>query len=309
MVVVLVVLAGCVAGESEDVLDCEAEVDDVIQVGLCATAEETEDPVDWAGEPCGREWESNVCRPNGTGLQYCYRESDEDVLLWGDCVAPAEVMCELGEVVETERCVDDGCEPCTIACIVVDGVPRYEDYNWELGKCETPLVLSFDGAPVQMQPAPAATFDISDAGGCTTTDWPAAVTPWLALDRDGNGAIESGRELFGSGTRLASGRRASNGFVALTELDDNSDGRIDPTDGAFADLVLWSDEDADKRSTWFELQPLSSRGILSIELDYGIDRQCDDRGNCAVERASFTFIDRGGEIRDGEVVDMHLACQ
>jgi hypothetical protein len=56
------------------------------------------------------------------------------------------------------------------------------------------------------------------------TDWPTSTTPWLALDRNGNGRIDDGGELFGSATLLRSGEPASNGFVALRELDSN-DGR------------------------------------------------------------------------------------
>lgn len=305
------IVGGCVAEEGEL---CAPESrgdddDDNDAAELCQAEDEQGEAVDRTGEACEEEWADNPCRPNGAGVQYCDRELPDQPLAWGACVDPEEATCNLGDVINTESCADGVCEPCSIECILIDGVPHWEDHNAAIGKCETPLVLSFDGAPIQMEPAPAATFDISDAGRCLTTDWPTAVTPWLAMDRDGDGAIESGRELFGSGTRLESGRRAPNGFTALTELDDNGDGRIDATDAAFKDLVLWADEDADKRSTWFELQPLSARGILSIELDYEIDRQCDDRGNCAVERASFKFIDRGGEVRDGEVVDMHLSCQ
>jgi hypothetical protein len=58
-----------------------------------------------------------------------------------------------------------------------------------------------------------------------------------------------------------------------------------------------------------EAQPLPQHRILSIELGYHIDRQCDARGNCAVERAAFHFVDEHGAVRQGEVVDLHLACQ
>ncbi|MEM6991507.1 MAG: calcium-binding protein [Myxococcota bacterium] len=270
--------------------------------------------VDLAGAACDAQAETNDCLPDGMGVQYCddLWVEGERQLQWGECFDPTEASCELGETRTEEVCVGDlesDCWECQDACSLHDGMPDWDSWQFEEHDCNTPLVLSFDGAPVQMQPAPAATFDINDAGGCVTTDWPAAATPWLALDVDGNGSIESGRELFGSGTRLGDGKRASNGFVALAALDDNGDGSIDAADPKFADLVLWADGDADKRSTWFEIQPLAARGILSIELDYAVDRICDARGNCAVERASFTFIDRGGEVRKGDVVDVHLACQ
>ena len=69
-------------------------------------------------------------------------------------------------------------------------------------------------------------------------DWVGAETPWLALDRNGNGLIDDGRELFGSMTELPDGRRAPNGFAALAALDDDGDGRITARDAAFARLLV-----------------------------------------------------------------------
>ncbi|MCA9708430.1 MAG: calcium-binding protein, partial [Myxococcales bacterium] len=187
-------------------------------------------------------------------------------------------------------------------CMLVGGVPQWAG-------CITPLVLSFDASPVIMEPSPAASFDIMDAGGCVSTDWPTAATPWLALDRDGDGLVETGAELFGSGTRMPDGRHAGDGFEALSELDTDGDGKITRADERFDELVLWSDVDRDKRGTALELEPLSARGILSIELDYRSTPRCDARGNCEIERARFRFIDGVGSVGRGEVVDVHLACQ
>ena len=171
----------------------------------------------------------------------------------------------------------------------------------------TPLVLSFDGAPVEMT-ASAGAFDINGTMS-VVTDWPTATTPWLALDRDGNGAIDDGSELFGSATTLSSGARASNGFIALAELDSNGDGRITPADAAWASLRLWSDRDGDRRSAVRELSGLDARGIVSIDLAYTSARRCDARQNCEIERASFRFVDAAGVTRTGAIIDVHLKHQ
>jgi hypothetical protein len=135
------------------------------------------------------------------------------------------------------------------------------------------------------------------------------VDGWLALDRDGDGAIADGSELFGSMTVLSSGRRARNGFEALRELDEDGDGRITPADSGFARLLLWSDEDGDRVSGRGELRSLASFGVVSIDLDYGVDLRCDARGNCEVERASFRWFDASGAERVGAIVDVHLRDQ
>ncbi len=68
------------------------------------------------------------------------------------------------------------------------------------------------------------------------------------------------------------------------------------------------DQDLDRRSTGWELTPVTTAGLVSIELTYASDRRCDARANCEVERAAFTFRDAIGRTRTG-VVDVHLACQ
>jgi len=176
-------------------------------------------------------------------------------------------------------------------------------------RCTTPLVLSFDGAPVSLRADDGAShFDLSSRqdGSATRTDWP--VQPWLALDRDGDGVISSGRELFGSATALGSGT-ASNGFQALAALDDNGDGVVDVRDSAYARLRLWTDTDGDRVSTAGELRSLADAGVESLQLHYVVSPRCDARGNCEVERATFRWNDAAGQAHVGALVDVHLAVR
>lgn len=173
----------------------------------------------------------------------------------------------------------------------------------------TPLVLSFDGAEPAMTIGASSTFDLSAEGVHGATDWPSARTPWLAIDRDGDGRIADGSELFGSGARLSSGALASQGFEALAELDGNHDGVVDAADPRFVELLVWSDEDGSRTSRGHELASADQRGIVSIELASRSEVSCDARGNCGVERARFTFRGDDGQLRAGEIVDVHLAYQ
>lgn len=72
---------------------------------------------------------------------------------------------------------------------------------------------------------------------------------------------------------------------------------------------MWSDGDGDRRSGGLELLPAAAYGLVAIELANASDRRCDQRGNCEVERATFTYADGLGRARAGEVIDVHLACQ
>jgi hypothetical protein len=172
----------------------------------------------------------------------------------------------------------------------------------------TPLVISFDGQPVQFTPAAAGAPRFAITSAPVTTDWPTAATPWLAIDLDGDGAISGGAELFGSGTRLPDGSLAPDGFTALAALDSNHDGRIDAADPAFAKLLLWTDRNGDRRSTPDELRP-ASEVIVSISLDYRRELRCDARSDCEGERAQFVWRDPRGQTRRGAVVDVYLPAK
>lgn len=191
-----------------------------------------------------------------------------------------------------------------------NGECAYYDTNLFIGQgnpscmCNTPLVLSFDDRAVVFRADAKGSFDLSRLGISHGSDWPGADTPWLALDRNGNGAIDDGGELFGSATRLAGGSRgfARNGFEALRDLDANRDGVFDGRDPAFARVLVWSDANRDKQSSPDELTTLADRGVTSISLRDRNEPRCDARGNCEGERAPFTF----GAGKHGTVIDVYL---
>ena len=258
------------------------------------------------GTPCEERYATEACGEEA--IRFCDAMSDETDLEWGPCLRQADMECQVGELDA------EGCNSGERACDLFGGEP-----TWTEGSCsdevpdqggDTPLVLRFDDAPVELIPMGADGFDISERGMCDAFDWPTPATPWLAMDVDGSGAIERGSELFGSGTRLPSGARATHGFEALAVLDSDGDGAITPRDARWDELRLWEDHDGDRRGAMAELEGLAMRGLVRIDLDYrSDDRRCDARGNCEVERASFVWKTADGQLRTGEVVDLHLACQ
>ena len=256
-----------------------------------------------AAEPCDWEqaWEGYECELDegeegedpALGSQQCLLIDGEE--FWTPCSA------------EAPECVPgDGWDMGCVGEICVWNGEGFEWYSWSEPDCATPLVLNFEGGPVEYAPVAAATFDLSTDGTCTNTAWP--TSPWLALDRDGDGFIRSGAELFGSATAMSSGGSASNGFAALTELDSNFDGKITAADERFGELVLWSDLDDDRIGAYAELRPLAETTVVAIDLGYEQRPSCDAMGNCGYERAAFEYR-QGETTRFGEVVDVHLACQ
>lgn len=256
-------------------------------------------------------------------LSWCEGERSAPCVLPGGEAGTSLCVVAWGQEEWTACAVEHACTPDTKFengecegdyCAVVEGVLKVEAWISDdpcCGTndpcCWTPLVVSFDGEPIRFEAAGAAAFDISGQGACLSTDWP--TQPWLALDRDSDGIIGSGRELFGSGTVMTTGRRASHGFEALGEFDVDRDGKITAADPIFHELVLWSDHDRDRRGALGELVPVGEAELIAIDLGFGRRYDCDERGNCGVERSAFEFRDSLGAVRSGEIVDVHLPCQ
>ncbi|HYK03530.1 MAG TPA: hypothetical protein VE974_17365 [Thermoanaerobaculia bacterium] len=146
----------------------------------------------------------------------------------------------------------------------------------------SPIVINFAHGPYRLTGAESPVlFDIRATGERVLIGWTAAGDDqaFLCLDRNYNGTIDDGGELFGNAVTLKDGTPAPNGFVALAELDGNQDRVVDAGDEVWSQLLLWRDLNHDGISQAVELSPVDGSGVAAIGLEYHWTGRQDSSGN------------------------------
>jgi hypothetical protein len=178
---------------------------------------------------------------------------------------------------------------CCAECHTTEDCPDAEAQACQNGHCRplgSPIILDVAGNGFSLTDAAhGVDFDFSGNGKKIRIAWtaPGSDDAWLVLDRNGNGLIDSAKEMFGDITDQPKSSEP-NGFLALAEFDKpanggNGDGIIDARDAIFSRLRLWQDKNHDGISQPSELFKLPDLGVESIDLHYQEMKWVDSYGN------------------------------
>ena len=161
-----------------------------------------------------------------------------------------------------------------------------------------PLIFDLDGDGIKTTSLDQSRtyFDLDSNGFAERTAWVDASDGLLVLDRNNDGQITSGQELFGDQTLLANGVRAASGFESLKEFDSNRDGRIDAKDEVYSKLKIWRDLNGDGISQAEELKGLSDYNIASISLSSTSSNASDVMNNIQRRVGNFIKTDGSGGV-------------
>jgi hypothetical protein len=134
-------------------------------------------------------------------------------------------------------------------------------------------------------------FDLDNNGFAETTSWIAPTDGFVVLDKNANGKIEGGAELFGTETKLLNGQFAQNGFEALAEYDLNADGKINTQDAIFSQLRIWQDANSNGKTDAGELITLQTANITSLNARYTLNDTLDSNKVWHRESSTYTYVD------------------
>ena len=179
---------------------------------------------------------------------------------------------------------------------------EYYEENYEMvevSMCD-PLVINLNGNIADLSDQ-TFFFDIDADGEKDKISRLAEGSGYLALDKNGDGTINDGRELFGT--------TSGDGFADLAGYDEDGNGFIDEGDEIFYKLKIWTMDENGKE----KLVPLAAAGVGAIGLqnvstDFALTNEANERKGM-IRKTGFFLYENGtaGSIQHVDVTRYNQA--
>lgn len=161
--------------------------------------------------------------------------------------------------------------------------------------CVDPLVINLEGNPASFSDQ-TFFFDLDSDGKTEEISSLAPGSGFLALDKNGDGIINDGSELFGT--------KSGDGFKDLAAYDEDGNGWIDEDDSVFKNLKIWT-KDADGHD---RLMDISQAGVGAIYLGHAATefsaKALDTNETQGIIRSTGIFLKESGEVGTIQHVDL-----
>jgi hypothetical protein len=163
-------------------------------------------------------------------------------------------------------------------------------------RTQDPLVINFAGTATQLT-SQRFKFDLNSDGTNEDINFVAGGSGFLAFDRNGDGQINNGSELFGA--------KSGNGFSELAELDSDHNGWIDESDDAYTRLRVWTKDSRGQD----RLSTLKEADVGAISLTHTatpFDLKDANNELLGQIRASGIFLHERGNVGTIQQIDLTI---
>ncbi len=174
-----------------------------------------------------------------------------------------------------------------------------KDFSMKLqAATRDPLVVNFDGTAAQLS-SNRFSFDLTGDGAKESIPQLLGNSAFLALDRNQDGTINDGSELFGT--------QSGDGFADLAQYDEDNNGWIDENDEVFNNLKLWIDAGSDDQ----KLMGLKDAGIGALytgkaATEFHLQDSTNSKENLGIVRATGLYLHENGEAGTMQQLDLTI---
>jgi hypothetical protein len=159
---------------------------------------------------------------------------------------------------------------------------------------QDPLVINFNGSAAQLT-STKFSFDLDTDGSDEQISFVGPNSGFIALDKNGDGRVNNGSELFGT----ASG----NGFNDLAAYDHDRNGWIDDNDPVFSQLKVWM-KDAEGKDSLTGLKIMGVGALYLGDINTQFDFKTAGNESLGTLRASSVYLNENGSVGTLQDVDL-----